>query len=261
MPLELDLHRDRHAPARRPLLHAGRAAAGRRAVPARQLHELLHRPGAHGAAAAGRDGLRMPRLQPARPRHDRDDEQPRRHRRRVPDDARGDRRQSPCRTVARGARLRAPRSSSATRTAACSPCSMSRTIPTRPRWCCSRPTSAARRSSRSPARPACSARDRIDEIEATARRMVAEGRGKELIAAARMVLGHHGGDLARLHQHVARRAGARAARHMPGALYPRRQGARPHLSGGGIRRPRRWAMRGPHRGKLRPLLWRAGRRA
>ena len=76
--------------------------------------------------------------------------------------------------------------------------------------------------------------------------------------AARLVVGHHGGKLSRLRVGTSRRAGARAADHLSGALHPRRQGACPRLSGRGIRRARRWAVRCAHRERLRSFLRRAG---
>jgi pimeloyl-ACP methyl ester carboxylesterase len=83
--------------------------------------------------------------------------------------------------------------------------------------------------------------------------------GEGIDASAGLVVRHHGGKLSGLFKRASRCAGVGAPHHMSGALHPRRQGTRPHLSGRGLRRALRWAVRGAHRERLRSLLRRARR--
>ena len=185
-------------------------------------------------------------------------EQPRRLGRLVSDDERSDRRQSlrgrlPERARLRGADRHRPLERRHAGGAACGGSSRNARA-----GAALGPSRRQVRSCRSPARSACSAATASTRSTRQARRMVADGRGKELmvlpgwwwVITAESYLDYCVG--------AARRAGARAAHHLPGALHPRRQGACPHLSGGGIRRARRWAVRCAHRERLRSFLRRAG---
>ena len=184
-------------------------------------------------------------------------EQPRRVGRRLSDDERGNRGQSLRGRLAEGARLCGADRDRPLQWRHAGGAARGGSSRRRPRWCCSRPISAANPSCRSPARSACSAATASTRSRRQARRMVAQGRGGELmvlpgwwhVITAQSYLDYCLG--------ASRRAGAGAAHHLPGALHPRRQGAGPHLSGGGIRRARGWAVRCAHRERLRSFLRRA----
>ena len=182
-------------------------------------------------------GLCLPRVQSPRPRHPGHTGQPRRGRRGVPDLRRGDRGQRHRRHVAGGSAASPIRSSSATATAARSPCAMSQTIRERRRWCCSRRIAAARTCVPLASKAGLLAGDRLRD-HGTGHELVSEGRGRELLLLARLVVRDYRRKLPRSRETAPTSWSSHRA-YMPDAVPARRPGAARPLSGRGICAPRK----------------------